>query len=562
MLAVHLVLTALPGIGAALFAGSRGVRNVPVLLAVALAGSGVVAYLAFWLYYADPVLGEAFSYFTAFGAAGLTAWGFREGWLDLQLLRPLATPLALWALGSAFIVFLGFMHGGTDEALGTAGRRFTAEMPADNYLPFFFAEWFFQNGHHGSPSTFPGDWLASDRPPLQIGYVLAQKPLQFWDNELNYQVLGVILQQLWIVGLWALLLAARVGQVTRGLAMLVVLVSDLAIVNGFFVWPKMLPVGFLLAVAAIVLTPLWPQLRSKLWAGALVGGLLALAMLCHGSSLFGAIPLAVIALLRGFPGWRWLGVAALVGVALMAPWSAYQKWGEPPGNRLIKLQIGGITEVDERGVTEALVDSYREVGFGGALHNKGQNFVTMAGGALMADHLENAVEAVDAGESEYFVEEIRNVFFFNLFPAFGLLLFAPLVMLAGWRRRGVNPAEWSLALTCFAVVAIGAVAWGLLLFGDAASRTVIHQGTFLLPVLGFCGAVVGLRAVFPRFALWYAGIAATLMFAFYVPALNPPEGSSYSLLAGFAAAASLVGFALVGFAHKGGAAPGEDRQQG
>ena len=81
-----------------------------------------------------------------------------------------------------------------------------------------------------------------------------------WDaSQLDYQVLGVVLQQLWIVGLWALLVAARVGRVTRALAMVAVLVSDLAIVNGFFVWPKLLPAAMLLAAAALVMTPLWTR---------------------------------------------------------------------------------------------------------------------------------------------------------------------------------------------------------------------------------------------------------------------------------------------------------------
>ena len=41
ILAVHLVLTGLPGVAAVLFAARRGVGSVPVLLAIALAASGV-----------------------------------------------------------------------------------------------------------------------------------------------------------------------------------------------------------------------------------------------------------------------------------------------------------------------------------------------------------------------------------------------------------------------------------------------------------------------------------------------------------------------------------------
>ncbi len=236
--------------------------------------------------------------------------------------------------------------------LVTPMTRFSHPLPGDNYLPLYFAEYFFQHGHHGTPPDY-ASFLASDRPPLQIGYALSQRPFGWDASQLDYQMLGVVLQQLWIVGLWALLLAARVGRVTRGLAMVVVLVSDLAIVNGFFVWPKLLPAAMLLAVAALVLTPLWPTLRRSLWGAALVAALCAVAMLGHGSSVFGVIPLLAIAAWRGLPGWRWLGVALLVGIVMMGSWSAYQKYGDPPGNRLTKWSLAGVAGIDGRSTTEA-----------------------------------------------------------------------------------------------------------------------------------------------------------------------------------------------------------------
>ena len=193
-------------------------------------------------------------------------------------------------LGSVFLVFLGFMHGGINAPVGMASTRFSGQLPDDNDIPQFFAEWFFIHGHHGPPPIYPPDWLASDRPPLQVGYVLSQRAFGWDHNGLNYQVLGVVLQQLWIVGLWALLVAARVGRVTRALAMLTVLVSDVAIVNGFFVWPKMLPTAMLLAAAALILTPLWSELRKRLLGAALIAALFALAMLGHGSSVFAILP--------------------------------------------------------------------------------------------------------------------------------------------------------------------------------------------------------------------------------------------------------------------------------
>jgi hypothetical protein len=539
LLGVHLALTGLPGVAAALLAARRGVEQVPVLLAIALAATCAAGLLGFWVYFGDRVPGEAFSYFVALGSAGLIAWCLRGGHLDRRLLRGLAVPLALWALGSAFLVFLGFAHGGADTPLMTSGIRFSHGLPGDNGVPVLAAEWIFHNGHHGTPAEQGGDWQLSDRPPLQAGFALLQRPFG-WDFELlNYQLLGVVLQQLWIVGLWALLLAARVGRVTRALAMVTVLVSGLAILNGFFVWPKMLPAGLLLGAAALVATPLWLDLRRNLWAAALVAALCALALLGHGASIFGIIPLVAVAAYRGLPSWRWLGVGLAVGIALMAPWSAYQKWEDPPGNRLVKWTLAGVAEVDDRGVVETILDSYGEAGVHGTYVNKKQNFITMTNFEAVWTTVR---DVVGRGDPDEMVRTYRGISFFYLLPSLGLLLLAPFAMIAGWRRRRLEPAEWSFALTCLAIFAIGVVGWGLIAFGNLAASTVIHFGTYLLPLIGIVAAVVGMRAVFPRFALFYVGLSALLSLAVYAPSLDPPAGSSYSPLAIVLSAAALVGF--------------------
>ncbi|HEU5105108.1 MAG TPA: hypothetical protein VFU11_04655 [Solirubrobacterales bacterium] len=542
LLAIHLVLTALPGAAAALFAAARGVRAVPVLLAIGLAASGAGAMLGFWAYYAEPLAGETFSCLLAFGSALVVAWVLFVRAVPREVLRELGVPLALWALGSAFLVFLGFLHGGTDQPVGLATSRFFETLPGDNLIPQFFSDWFYANGHHGLPPEFPGEWLASDRPPLQIGYVLVERPFGWDTSGLHYQVLGVVLQQLWIVGLWALLLAARVSRATRALTMGTALVSGLAIVNGFYVWPKLLPAALLLAAAALVLTPLWEELRGSLWAAALFAALCGLAMLAHGASVFGIVPLLVIAAYRGLPSWRWLGVAALVGIVALAPWSAYQKYGDPPGNRLVKWQVGGVVEVDDRGVGEAIVDTYSEIGFGGAIDYKVDNFETMLGGGEALDALENGFES---GSATDLARAFRSIDFFYLLPSLGLLLLAPFAMALAWRRGRYEEREWRFALVCFAAFAIGAVVWGLVIIGGEPARTSIHVGSYLVPILGICGCVAGLRASAPRFAIPYLLVAAALSLALYVPYFEPPPGSSVSVLNALLAAAALAGFGVL-----------------
>jgi hypothetical protein len=255
--------------------------------------------------------------------------------------------------------------------------------------------------------------------------------------------------------------------------------------------------------------------------------------------VFGIIPLAVVAAYRGLPSWRWIGVAAAVVIVLMGSWSAYQKYGDPPGNRLTKWTLAGVAEIDNRGTREAIFDAYGEAGIGGTLHNKAENFATMSGGTMATDAVRAALGSGDLGE---IVRTFRIINFFYLLPSMGLLLLAPIAMAAARRRGRRNPIEWSFALTCFVVFAIGAIVWGLLVFGNGIDRTLLHIGSYLLPLLAISGAVVGLRAVFPRFALYYVALASLLSLALYAPSLDPPPGSAYLPVAAIIAAAALAGF--------------------
>ena len=91
--------------------------------------------------------------------------------------------------------------------------RFAGRLPSDNDIPRYFAEWFFDTATTARRRSTRATGCSSDRPPLQVGYVLSQRPFG-WDTQRSTTDARVVLQQLWIVGLWALLLAARVGGVT------------------------------------------------------------------------------------------------------------------------------------------------------------------------------------------------------------------------------------------------------------------------------------------------------------------------------------------------------------
>jgi hypothetical protein len=544
-LGVHLALVGAPGIAAALLATRRGLVSVPVTLVIALVASGATAFASFWAYYASPTVGQGWDFLLLAGSILAIGWIWREGSLDRDRLKPLAVPLGLWVSGSCFVIFLGFLHGGVDHAIPMSALRFSGQLPSDNDIPRYFTEWFATHGHANPPPAYPPDWLMSDRPPLQIGYTLAQRGFFHTERELHYVIVCVIVQSLWIVGMWAVLVAAQLRARTRGLAMFAAMVSDVALVHGFFVWPKLIAAAFLLAALAIAISPAWTRSRHDVRIAALIGALLALAMLSHGSSIFGVIPLALLAAYRGLPSWRWIAVAALAGAALMGPWMAYQHYANPPGNRLLKWQLGGDIALDSKGTLEAIEDGYSEVGWEGALENKEDNFGEMIGWPRVENEYDWVVKGFDEGKPGLSAASFRWLRFFSLLPFVGIFLIAPFAMIAARRRAGRNREEWRFALLSFAFVGVACLFWGLLLFGTPDSRATIHVGSLAVPLMAVVGCVAGLRSVFPRLAAWVVGLNVLMVMVLYTPSLTPEPGSSYSPITALLALASLAAIALL-----------------
>ncbi len=571
---VQLVLIAMPGVAATLVALRLGAREEPVLLCAGLVGSGVGAIVTFWLYLALPSLGPACAYTLFFGSIVVIVWLWPRLSAHRDLLRRLSVPLGLWALACLFVVFFGFFAGGTESSLQTAAVRFgTSPTPfaSDNYIPLFFSDWIF-SGSPGSPPVFEPGWLLSDRPPLQIGYVLTQRDFGWDPVGLHYELLGVMIQQLWVVGMWALLTAARVTSRTRALVMFAALVSDVAIVNAFYVWPKLLGGAFIVAALALVVDPRGSTLRRAPWTVVLLGALAGLAFLSHGTSSFGLIPLAAIALWRGLPGRRWLATGTAVLLLLVVPWMAYQQYGDPPGDRLLKWSLAGVAEIDDRGTFETITDAYGDAGLGGTIDNKLSNFTMMAGanpgGAVPAPgqfpfgdvvhETGDMVSAVADGRLTTAVSKAREIKHWHLFWAFGLLLLALPAILVGRLRGGWRESDdWRFARLCLIFFAIGVVCWGLLMFGNVAGRAVATSASLALPLVGIAGLVAGLRATYPRWADWLVGANVLSVLVIYTPYLGLPADRSYSTFAALVFLGSLAAFLALSLSSRAAASRAE-----
>lgn len=562
LLLQELALIALPAAAATMFAASRGVRSPVLLIVIGLVASGTAAMLVFWGFYASPEVGKTLTFLIEIGAAVGTVALWVEG-RGREAMREMLTPLGLWVLASFFVVYLGFLHGSSSEPLSLAAYRFSHGLPTDNLLPEVFGDWFYVYGHHGPPPPF-SEWLASDRPPLQIGYMLAARPFG-WDGiSLHYELLGVAVQQLWVPGTWALLRSARLGRRGRALAMIAAMVSDIAILHGFYVWPKLIAAAFVLAAAAMVFSPEWKAWARDPRSAALFAALFALAMLAHGSSVFMLVPILVFGAWRALPSWRWLAVGLASAVVIYAPWQAYQHWADPPGNRLVKWQLAGSAAIDDRGTLQTIVDEYRAEGLGGSAHNKWENVKAIVGWGEIRSVAQNIQGDESSGSLARTVEDLRWVRFLGLLPVIGFLLLGPLAMgarvlreRATRERAGPRGPEWRFALSG-GLLALGAsVFWALVMFGNSNSLAIIHQGSLALPLVAMCACAAAAYAAWPRFGIGLVAFNALFVLALYAPSLKPPPGTSYSAVAAVLATVSVAAFCLLAWRAPGTSGDGE-----
>jgi len=504
---LYFVLTILPALAIGTFAIRRGVCDLVLVGLVELAAIGASGYLGFCLFFIAPKLGHIFSFLLPIACGLWLAWNYwRLGVAGRRIASRLFVPLALIGAASLLILSAGFMYGGFNTPSATAGQRFSHALPGDNGIPYLFAE-ALKSGH--IPKLQAG-WLSSDRPPLQTGLVLSEYTYTSQPREFDYTIISVILQSLWILAAWLLLTAFNLNARAITLVVAVCLFSGFVFLNSFFVWPKLLAAAYILASLAILLTPKYVSLRHGRIAGILVGAMLALAMLSHGGSAFAILGIALtMAILRTRLPITSLLLIVATGAALYAPWMLYQKFCDPPGNRLLKMHLAGVDNVDPRPFSQTLIDAYRALTPKEILENKVANVRRLFeySGEFWIETKNLITHIGDRVSCAALAAQMRGWMFFFFVANLGFLGVGPLALLAGIRKQYRGP-EWRAAAIMWVFIPVTAAAWCLLMFGPAT--TVIHQGTYAIVLLGYAGSILAIWA-FSRFLALAIGCLQVLL---------------------------------------------------
>ena len=490
------------------------------------------AMAGFWAWFASPAFGVTLDVaMFALSVALIAVFGRRGDLGRFGLSLPLALALAV----SVFYTATVYLRGGPTANPAENVASILWPQP-DNIIPLLFAAKLATHAPLGG--YLLGDWLSSDRPPLETGFVLLQWPQWYPSGrEGDFQFLGTVLQSAWLPALWVVFRVRGVPAGRTCAAVLATAATGAMYMNTVYVWPKMLA-GALALCALAILVSRDPGDRGR-GAGLLAAVLAALSMLAHGGTCFGLLAFVpfVIKARRTITAGAAAACAAAMAV-LYVPWVLYQHFVDPPGNRLLKWMLAGVIPIDGRGVLQTIVEQYRALFLTQFLGNKGGNVMTLLVnmGLLRQLHLEWT-------GSFYGSARIAELYF--LVPAAGLLLLGALALLLPPARHRLADVRPLAAFT-----ALATVAWVTLLWGGSVT-TQIHVGPYanLILFIGLCalgvtalpplpGGVI-LAASAAWFAVeWLPGLTIHPIWP-YVPASSPVDWSM-AVVCGCALAAIIV----------------------
>ena len=361
------------------FAGAAGAGFGEMGVAVGLILTCLCAYVSFWAYFLAPWLG----WVASFGSVSLGVYC-----LARSVSRPSENRIPVLALcGLSVAVGLGFAAVGLLYKQGVFSEviavRFQRDLGSDNCIPRLFADKLFAGL---SPKHLIEDWLSSDRPPLQAGFVLLLRPILLAlgsDSDTGASACGLLFNLMWVPAIWLTLRRLGCSKPMAFAAVAAAAFTGIFLFHTDFTWPK-------LGASALTLfaflfwfgaDPSWPVRRRYLFAGLSAG----LGWLAHGGvsfSLVALVPFVLVSLGKGPPqAWRLWAFSAVAFCVLAFGWIAYGKFYEPPANRLFKMHLAGVVDAgDSRTFLAALKDQYAKVGFAGAWDARMSNWRLQWGG--------------------------------------------------------------------------------------------------------------------------------------------------------------------------------------
>ena len=349
-------------------------------LSISLLSSALISYVIFWIYFVNHNLGRTIS-ISVFATSLIYFTIQYKQYIKFVRDRDFQIPcLIMFLVGLLYLCILYIPDSHTFFNQYIASTRFFFARPGDNLIPQEFAERIYSGGD--VRNTW-GDWLSSDRPPLQSGIVLMARPIIDW-----YQVLGTIAQVSCITSIWTLCRVIKLTEKKISIVLGFAVFSGFLLYNSLYVWPKLLAASLVILAISLIMYESKQDnsaqgiYLSKISLGCIAVSL-ALGMLAHTGVFFTIIGLVIIFVAKGDlnPLRQPKGIAFSMAIFLLiySPWIAYQKLYDPPGDRLVKMHFAGVSEVDKRSFSEAIIDSYQSITIQEVVKRRLENIKTLIG---------------------------------------------------------------------------------------------------------------------------------------------------------------------------------------
>jgi hypothetical protein len=496
-----------------------------------LAGVALVGYLGFWIYLANASAGKTFSWTVCVLTVASLAWPRARDYAMPTVPRGVVLVFVATAV-LYFSLLLLFEPGRLSY---TAANRFDANLPSDNEIPRAFAERLWKGE---SPRQLWGDWLSSDRPPLQSGWLLLTWPVLHSlgiDLDTAANTAGSCFQLLWIPAVWALLQSWRIPR-RKGFAILAALpFTGILLQYSVFVWPKLAAAALMVGAFVLCFDSDAPPGKFSFAAA---GVLAALGCLAHGGVAFSLLGIIIIVFARPFARrWKYWLIAFVMFCATIAPWLAYQRFYEPPGDRLVKMHLAGVAEPTTATAGHTIRDAYRQIGWRAACHARWENFKIQFAG--------NWVQFFRPLSAPYPTARRETETMYTMRTCSWWLLGLVGAGVYAWRaatRRPVTPPT-SGRKVAFAWLITGVAVWIALIFLPGAAT--VHQGTLVTELLALTLLATSALDVSPMFFCVVATLQATWFLVAWAPPSTVIEGRLQAIPGALVAVGSTILLGLV-----------------
>lgn len=446
---------------------------------------GISAYIAFYAYLVSLNLG----YFVSTSGLIFLFYAFlkikRENYKSISFIFVFIVSMLMAIFFIAYSDFPKLMH------MASVSADKWHHFPVDNWLPKIFAGAILSENIQ---SPMVGDWLSSDRPPLQTGLFLLVGSV--CPTDIVYLVTSVGAQLL-VVGFAVLLLRDIIKDTKFVFFMSIMLFfNGTVFVNGLNVWPKLFSALYQ-GIAFYYLYEIWfSKTRTRQYI--LFGIAAALAFLAHGGSIFYLLGLAVLLLfaLQRKEEMISLMYGLVSALLLYIPWVIYQKFIDPPGDRLLKWHLANQHVITDKSFLTVLIDYYRNLTFSDWID-------------LRISHLDRIFHTMYLDITHIFsvpILRLRDNIFFSMDYSF--LFFSTFFLVLYWFVKISNEETRHftrlILLSYFSYLML----WVLIL----TSGTVLHQGAYFGWFSGFIGIALVIY-YFNRYIFYAFGILNLILFS-------------------------------------------------